>query len=96
MNMHMSPLQKAWNVASNRMTRGKQGHADSVDENFLNHVIWYSATNWQRAYPGEAHIQWPAKLVASALRSPGRRQGRLTFIHAPCRQAAASPRPVAR
>ncbi|TLU72797.1 bifunctional YncE family protein/alkaline phosphatase family protein [Lichenicoccus roseus] len=70
MNMHMSPLQKAWNVASNRMTRGKQGHADSVDENFLNHVIWYSATNWQRAYPGEAHIQWPAKLVASALRSP--------------------------
>ncbi|WP_428378102.1 bifunctional YncE family protein/alkaline phosphatase family protein [Lichenicoccus sp.] len=68
--LHMTPMQKAWNVASNRMTKGKQGKADSVDENFLNHVIWYSATDWKRAYPGEAQIQWPAKLVAAALRHP--------------------------
>ncbi len=70
--MRMTPMQRAWNVASNQMTRGKQGHADSVDEVFLNHVIWYSATNWTRAYPGEAKIEWPAKFVRAALRkSPG-------------------------
>ena len=66
MNMKMTPMQKAWNVASNFMTKGKQGKADSVDENFLNHVIWYSATNWKRPYPGEKRIQWPAALVRAA------------------------------
>lgn len=64
--MKMTRMQKAWNLASNQMTRGKQGKADSVDENFLNHVIWYSATDWQRPYPGEAKIQWPARLVTAA------------------------------
>ncbi len=67
MNLRMTPLQKAWNQASNFMTRGKQGKADSVDENFLNHVIWYSATDWKRPYPGERRIQWPATLVRAAL-----------------------------
>ena len=64
--MRMTPIQRAWNVASNRMTRGKEGKADSVDENFLNHVIWYSATNWKRPYPGEARIEWPAAFVRAA------------------------------
>ncbi len=64
--MRMTPMQRAWNVASNSMTRGKQGKADSVDENFLNHAIWYSATRWLRPYPGEHRIQWPAALVTAA------------------------------
>ena len=68
--MRMTPMQKAWNVASNIMTKGKQGKADSVDENFLNHVIWYSATDWKRPYPGEKQIQWPAKLMKAALTRP--------------------------
>ncbi len=63
--MNMSPMQKAWNLASNAMTKGKLGHADMIDEAFLNHVVWYSATNWKRAYPGEAKIQWPAAFVTS-------------------------------
>ena len=62
----MQALRKAWNVASNTMTKGKQGLADSVDENFLNHVIWYSATDWKRPYPGEQKIQWPARFVKAA------------------------------
>ena len=62
----MTPIQRAWNVASNAMTRGKQGKADSVDETFLNHVIWYSATHWKRPYPGEARIEWPAAFVKAA------------------------------
>jgi YVTN family beta-propeller protein len=64
--MKMTPMQKAWNVASNAMTKGKEGKADAVDENFLNHVIWYSATNWHRPYPGEAKIQWPGAFVKAA------------------------------
>ena len=64
--INMTPMQKAWNVASNTMTRGKAGKADAVDEDFLNHAIWYSATNWKRPYPGEKKIQWPARLVAAA------------------------------
>ena len=64
--MRMTPMQKAWNVASNTMTRGKTGKADSVDENFLNHVIWYSATDWKRPYPGEPKIQKPTALVEAA------------------------------
>ncbi|MGI4975617.1 MAG: bifunctional YncE family protein/alkaline phosphatase family protein, partial [Janthinobacterium lividum] len=62
----MTPIQRAWNVASNAMTKGKQGQADSVDETFLNHVIWYSATHWKRPYPGEARIEWPAAFVKAA------------------------------
>jgi YVTN family beta-propeller protein len=64
--MKMSPMEKAWNLASNAMTKGKEGKADSVDENFLNHVIWYSATNWKRPYPGESRIQSPAAFVKAA------------------------------
>ncbi len=64
--MNMTKMQKAWNVASNFMTKGKEGKADSVDEDFLNHAIWYSATNWKRPYPGESKIQLPAALVAAA------------------------------
>ncbi len=64
--MRMTPMQHAWNVASNAMTRGKLGHADAIDETFLNHVIWYAATNWTRPYPGEAKIERPASFVHAA------------------------------
>jgi hypothetical protein len=53
-----------------RMTKGKEGKPDSVDETFLNHVIWYSATNWQRPYPGESRIQSPDAFLRVAARHP--------------------------
>jgi hypothetical protein len=31
--------------------KGKYDKADAVDPNFLNHVTWYSATDWKRPYP---------------------------------------------
>ena len=64
--LRMTPMQKAWNVASNVVTKGKLGKADSIDETFLNHVIWYSATHWDRPYPGDAKILWPAAFVKAA------------------------------
>jgi hypothetical protein len=64
-------MQKAWLQASNKMMKGKTNKADSVDENFLNHVIWYSATDWKRPYPGEKKIEAPAPFVKlAALKTP--------------------------
>ncbi len=70
--MNMTRLQKAWNLASNAMLKGKLGKADSVDETFLNHVIWYSATGWNRPYPGEHAVEMPAKFVKAAASRPVR------------------------
>ena len=64
--MRLTPMQQAWTLASDMMTKGKTAKADSVDENFLNHAIWYSATGWKRPYPGEAQIQGPDALVKAA------------------------------
>jgi hypothetical protein len=48
------------------MMKDKYNKPDAVDENFLNHVIWYSATNWKRPYPGEEKIQMPDSFVRAA------------------------------
>jgi hypothetical protein len=66
--MSRTPMQKAWLRASNRVMKGRTNKADSVDENFLNHVIWYSATDWKRPYPGESEIKAPGPFVKVALR----------------------------
>ena len=68
--MQKTPMQKSWMLASMKVMDGKTNKADSVEENFLNHVIWYSATDFTRPYPGEAKIQWPAKLMKAALARP--------------------------
>jgi hypothetical protein len=41
------------------MFRGKINKSDSVDETFLNHVIWYSAMDFTRPYPGETKVLMP-------------------------------------
>ncbi len=53
-------FEKAWVLASDRVMRPNMTKADIVDENFLNHVIWYSATGWHRRYPGDKSMLWPA------------------------------------
>jgi len=55
-------LKAAWNKASDEMFRGKIGQADSVDENLLNHVIWYSTTDFVRPYPGETKVLMPDEI----------------------------------
>jgi hypothetical protein len=57
-------------LASNTIMKGRTDKADSVDENFLNHVIWYSATDWKRAYPGEGRVERPALFVKAAAKKP--------------------------
>jgi YVTN family beta-propeller protein len=69
--MEKTRMQKAWLRASNKVMKGKTNKADSVDENFLNHVIWYSATDWKRPYPGESKVEAPAPFVKlAALKKP--------------------------
>jgi YVTN family beta-propeller protein len=64
--LKLTPLQKAWMEASDEMMKDKLTKADAADKNFLNHVVWYSATDWKRPYPGEAEILWPASFVKAA------------------------------
>jgi YVTN family beta-propeller protein len=52
-------LRAAWNRASNEMFRAKFNKADAVDENLLNHVIWYATTDFTRPYPGETKVLMP-------------------------------------
>ena len=61
-----SPVQKAWLKATAEVMKGKYDKADAVDPNFLNHVIWYSATDWKRAYPGENGVLMPGPFVKAA------------------------------
>jgi hypothetical protein len=63
-----SPLRKAWLEATTKMMKDKYNKADSVDTNFLNHVTWYSATDWKRPYPGDTKLMMPAPFVKAAAR----------------------------
>lgn len=66
-----TPMQKAWLRASEEVMKGKYNKPDAVDPNFLNHVIWYSATNWTRPYPGENKVLLPGPFVKAAKKYSG-------------------------
>jgi YVTN family beta-propeller protein len=61
-----TPMQKAWLKATAEVMKGKYDKADAVDPNFLNHVTWYSATDWKRPYPGESKVLMPRPFVKAA------------------------------
>ena len=66
-----NPLQKAWLKATADVMKGKYDKADAVDPNFLNHVTWYSATDWIRPYPGENKVLMPGPFVKAAKKYRG-------------------------
>lgn len=66
-----TPLQKAWLKATAEVMKGKYDKADAVDPNFLNHVTWYSATDWKRPYPGEDKLLMPGRFVKAAKKYTG-------------------------
>jgi hypothetical protein len=66
-----SAIEKAWLKATAEVMKGKYDKADSVDPNFLNHVIWYVTTGWNRPYPGEDRVLTPGPLVKAALKYSG-------------------------
>ena len=66
-----APIEKSWLKATAEVMKGKYDKADAVDPNFLNHVIWYSATNWQRPYPGESKVLLPGPFLKAAKKYSG-------------------------
>ena len=62
----LDPLQKAWLAATWEVMKDKLTRADAADPNFLNHVTWYSATDWKRPYPGEKKLLMPGPFVRAA------------------------------
>jgi YVTN family beta-propeller protein len=66
-----TPMQKAWLKATAEVMKGKYDKADAVDPNFLNHVIWYSTTDWTRPYPGESKVLMPGPFVKAAKKYSG-------------------------
>jgi len=62
----LDPLQKAWLAATWDVMKDKLTKADAADPNFLNHVTWYSATDWKRPYPGEKRILMPGPFLRAA------------------------------
>jgi hypothetical protein len=66
-----SPIEKAWLKASASVMKGKYDKADAVDPIFLNHAIWYSATEWKRPYPGENKVLMPGPFVKAARKYAG-------------------------
>lgn len=68
--LELTPLQKAWVEASNEMFKGKINKADAVDPDFMKHVVWYSARDWKRPFPGDTEIKWPDEFVKAALARP--------------------------
>lgn len=61
-----TPLEQAWINATARVMKGKLRKADSVDPNFLNHVIWYATTGWTRPYPGDSTVLTPDAFLKAA------------------------------
>ncbi len=54
---------KAWEQASSDVFSVKANRrADVIDTNWLNHAIWYSATDYARPYPGETKIKLPSEI----------------------------------
>jgi YVTN family beta-propeller protein len=62
----VTPLQKAWAKASAEVMKDKITKADAADPNFLNHLVWYSATGWKLPYPGERKILSPEPFLKAA------------------------------
>jgi hypothetical protein len=57
---YTNPLEKAWKDWKAAAFAGKMATTpDVVDSDTLNHAIWYEATGFKQAYPGEKEVRWP-------------------------------------
>jgi hypothetical protein len=54
-------LAKAWAKAKVQIFAGKSTKPDSEDQDTVNHLTWYEATNFTRPYPGEKYVRPPTQ-----------------------------------
>jgi YVTN family beta-propeller protein len=57
----VSALAKAWAKAKVKIFAGKSTKPDSEDQDTVNHLNWYEATNFTRPYPGETTVRPPTQ-----------------------------------
>src|SRR6202795_3355650 len=57
----VSALAKAWAKAKVQIFAGKSTKPDSEDQDTVNHLNWYEATNFTRPYPGETTVRPPTQ-----------------------------------
>ena len=54
-------MAKAWRAAKAKIFAGKSTKPDSEDQDTVNHLSWYEATDFKRPYPGESHVRPPTE-----------------------------------
>ncbi len=54
-------LAKAWRAAKAKIFAGKANKPDSEDQDTVNHLSWYEATDFKRPYPGESRVRPPSE-----------------------------------
>jgi hypothetical protein len=59
----LSNMAKAWKKAKIQIFAGKSTKPDSEDQDTVNHLTWYEATNFKRPYPGEAKVRPPSDFL---------------------------------
>ncbi|WP_309572455.1 alkaline phosphatase family protein, partial [Deinococcus sp.] len=57
-------LQGAWALASQHIDFNSG--PDRVDPALLNRAVWYSASGFQRPYPGDRKVMWPQEVQAAS------------------------------
>ena len=57
----VSALAKAWATAKAQIFAGKSTKPDSEDQDTVNHLTWYEATDFKQPYPGETRVRPPTE-----------------------------------
>jgi YVTN family beta-propeller protein len=60
----LSGLPLAWARASMEMDFT---HPDAIDDQLLNHAIWYADKGFTTPYPGESRVLWPSEVVVGSV-----------------------------
>ena len=59
-------LKAAWVQKKREIFAGKLTKPDSEDPNIVNHLNWYEATGFTRAFPGENRVMHPSEFKISS------------------------------
>jgi len=59
-------LKAAWVQKKRELFAGKMTKPDSEDPNLVNHLNWYEATGFTRAFPGENRVMHPSEFKISS------------------------------
>ena len=57
----VSALAMAWSKAKAQIFAGKATKPDAEDQDTVNHLTWYEATDFKRPYPGETTVRPPTE-----------------------------------